>query len=214
LKTALRGSTWPAYRLLFPAWSGTLPLSYFMLENLLEARIDSPHPTNSHRPDEDVNVYLAQLLATRLAPPVMDGVLVGADPLLLWPEELAASRRGLAEHYRVNGDHRLLALGLFDRGDLRRRGRRWGRSAEEGRRQDRENGAACYRCAHALLARGRPANPALIAILGKLADGFTEYVEVLQHLARRRFGLGARLTATDLQRLLEGPRSAPPDATT
>ncbi len=184
-----------------------------MLENLLEARADSPFPTNSHRPDEDVNVYLAHLLATRLAPLDMEGVQAGADPLLLRPEKVDGGRRGLAEHYRVNGDHRLLALGLFDRGDLRRRRPRWGRRAEESRRQDREDGVACYRCAHALLARGRPANPALLAVLDKLGDGFAEYVEVLQHLARWRFGLGARLSAIDLQRLLASPRPAGPDAT-
>jgi hypothetical protein len=183
-----------------------------MLENLLEARADSAYPTNSRRPDEDVNVYLAHLLATRLAPPVMEGVLAGADPLLRSPEEVAGNRRGLAEHYRINGDHRLLALGLFDRGDLRRRGRRWGLRAEESRRQDRENGAACYRCAHALLARRCSASDALVVLLGKLGEGFAEYVEILQSLARRRFGLGARLSATDLQRLLESPQSAPPDA--
>ena len=115
-------ATCPQYRTLFPDWSGPRPLSWFFMENLLEARADSTFPTNGFGPDEEVNVYLAQLL-TRFLTGQVDHRIQPGDRARLLPPDRRLNRRERAEWYRANGDHRLLALGLADRGDTCRRRR-------------------------------------------------------------------------------------------
>ena len=192
----------PCYLSLFPDWAGARPLPFFLMENLLEARAGSCLPTNLAGPDEDVNVYLTGLL----------GRLLGkADPSLLSrhggpvlnPPSKARSRRERAEIYRRNGEHRLLMLGLFNRGDDQ------GRGDGASRSRDRDVGAHCFHAAACLL-EGRPGeNTALTAIWRKLADRFEEYVQVLSVLATDRWGLGARLSDRDLGALLPPEADAP-----
>ncbi len=190
------------YRGLFPTWEGNRPLTWFFAEQLLEARAESDFPTNQCGKDEDVNVYLAGLLACWAAADQRGGVLPGAEPLLI-PPAAPASRRCVAEHYRRQADHRLLALGLFDRGDLVRRNRLvWRMSADETRRRDLAVAATCYELAADLAGSGRAQRPDLTAIWRRLAAHLPDYVHVLQTLARRRFGLGARIGDAELARLL------------
>ncbi len=56
-------------------------------------------------------------------------------------------------------------------------------------------GAAC-------LLQGRREARALVAVWRRLADHGPDYVQALQTLARRRLGLGARLTDAHLARLM------------
>lgn len=209
------------YQPLLPAWGGPRPVLGHLLEQLLEARSESGFPTNSRGPDEDVNVYLAHLLAEHLAAPAPAGVQAGAEPLWQPPAGHAGARpaRGvLLEHYRRNGDHRLLALGLYGRGDLlRRRGVPFGFCAEEARARDLAAGRACYEMAAALRARlagraGRARDAGdgdgVAVVLAKLARNFTGYVRVLETLARGRWGLGARLSLAALRELAPAPPPA------
>lgn len=193
----------PCFRGLFPDWSGPLPWSYFMTEQLLEARRESMFPTNGAGCDEDVNVYLAGLLT---------GFLTGHhDPRIQWgagcvlfPDEKNLGPRTRADRYRVNADHRLLYLGLMDRGDgMRRRRVHFGMTAEETRRRDISIGRSCYKMAADLM-EGRPGvNPGLAQVLRKLGTNYEDYIHVLGVLATRRLGLGAVLTDRDLAGLFD-----------
>ena len=169
----------PLYRGLFPDWTGPRPVSWFFAEQLLEARSESRFPTNANGPDEDVNIYLIQLLGGFLGGHADPRIVPGADPLLQ-PPDPQAPRRQQAGWYRVNADHRLLCMGLFDRGDTRRRRRTpFGVSTSESRARDLEVGRQCYGLAANLL-EGRPGAPAgLTRVLRRLADDFCEYVHVL-----------------------------------
>lgn len=193
----------PVFRGLFPDWTGPRPLSFYLMEKLLEARSLSFFPTNGAGPDEDVNVYLAHLLTGLLRSDDHSRNEAGADPLL-FPGERDKSRRSRAERYRRNADHRLLYQGLFDRGDgLRRRDGTWHLDREGSRRRDRGAGATCYAMAANLL-EGRDGAPVgLVAVLRKLADHYDDYAHVLAVLATRKLGLGARLSDDDLARLLD-----------
>ncbi len=71
------------YHSLFPSWEGRRPLSWFFAEHLLEARADSDFPTNSRGPDEDVNVYLLNLLGDWVDGSSNAGITEGADSLVL-----------------------------------------------------------------------------------------------------------------------------------
>jgi len=187
------------YAPLFPDWTGPQPVEMFMLEELLEARRESAFPTNARGPDEDVNIYVAHLLAAHLFRPAHPDVKSGAEPLRFPPD---LPRRERAEWYRRNGDHRLIGLGLYGRGELRRRRAvPFGASAEEARERDVADGQACYALAASLWRDGHAGAEGIGPVLRKLSLAFADYVGVLDCLARGRFGLGARLSAAALREL-------------
>jgi len=200
----------PTYRCLFPDWSGPRPVNWFFMENLLKARAGSAFPTNGFGADEEVNVYLADLLTRFMTGTIDHRVQPGTAARLLPPDGML-TRRDRAEWYRANGDHRLLALGLADRGDTLRRLRiTHGNTGAEMRTEDLETGHLCYDTAANLL-QGRPgALSDLAPVLRKLADHFEDYVLVIARLATLRLGLGAVLDREDLDGLMpQEPQQAP-----
>ena len=202
MPTALLQKKSPVYRSLFPDWSGPRPLSFFLMENLLEARTLSFFPTNGAGPDEDVNVYLAGLLTGFLQGGGDPSLRPGSDPLL-FPPDKNISRGSRSEWYRVNADHRLICQGLFDRGDaLRRRRIFFGSDLGTTRQSDRTAGATCYGLAANLLENRSGVSTGLVAVLRKLERHYDDYVHVLAVMATRRLGLGARLSSVDLDGLL------------
>jgi hypothetical protein len=201
----------PLFRGLFPDWSGPQPFHFYLMEQLLEARSQSPFPTNGAGPDEDVNVYLAHLLTGFLTGAPDFRVGPGSDPLL-HPPSKNSPRGWRSEWYRVNGDHRLIYQGLFDRGDgLRRRRIEFGRTEEETRKRDRMAGAFCYRAAADVLEHRSESSAGLVAVLRKLDRHYDDYIQVLTVLATRRLGLGARLSDTNLSNLLRPAPDASAD---
>jgi len=193
----------PAYIEIFPGWSGRRPWGYFLMEQLLEARRKSMFPTNGAGPDEDVNIYLCHLLAGFLKGHHDERIQWGSGPVL-FPPAKNRGRRDRAQWYRVNADHRLLYLGLMNRGDgLGRHPVHFGRTAPETRRRDLSCGRTCYGVAANLLEGRSCAIAQLAPVLRKLETHFDDYVHVLGVLATRRFGLGAVLSDIDLAGLLD-----------
>ena len=192
----------PRCRVIFPDWSGARPFGFHVMEELLEARRESMFPTNGAGPDEDVNVYLAGLLTRFLTGVADPRVRWGAGPLLQPPGK-ETGRRMRADWYRANGDHRLLYLGLMDRGDgLRRRKVPFGFTSAELRQRDLGIGSRCFGLAASLLEGRRDAPLGLITVWRNLEENFEDYVHVLGVLATRRLGLGAVLTDDDLNGLM------------
>jgi len=197
MTVAVAPHTTVPYRALFPTWEGRRPVAWFFAEQLLEARAESDFPTNSAGCDEDVNMYLVGLLSAWTTSDPRTGVEPGATPLWQPPADPAAGQG--AEYYRRQADHRLLCLGLFDRGDLvRRRRRGWRLTEAETRARDLAVAERSYTLAASL---GRHAG--LNDVWRKLARHTPLYVHVLQTLSRRHLGLGASLTDTTLARLLQ-----------
>ena len=191
----------PRYRGLFPSWEGARPLGWYFAEQLLEARAESDFPTNAAGHDEDVNVYVIALLRRWVDRDPDEGTLPGIDPLVQ-PLPRTWTRRRRAEHWRHQADHRLLALGMFDRGDLvRRRKVGYRFTAAETHARDMAVMVRGYTMAATLVA-DHPDMRAVAAVWRKLADHGPDYIHVLQTLARRRLGLGARLGDDELERLL------------
>jgi hypothetical protein len=202
MTVATRTSAPLAFRSLFPNLEPARPLAWFFAEEFLEARSLSDHPTNSRMPDEDVNMYLIGLLTRWAAGDPRPGVEPGRDPVLA-PSSPGGGTLAMVEHLRRQADHRLLALGLFDRGDLvRRRLVGWRMTADETRRRDQTVAGHCYRLAARLLAGRHDGRQGLATVWWKLAADLPGYVLVLQTLARRRLGLGARLSEAELEHLL------------
>jgi len=202
---ALCKSQMPQYRSLFPDWTGPRPFRYFLMENLLEARRESAFPTNIAGPDEDVNIYLANLLTAFLGGNHSTDVLFGAAPLF-YPPAKSLNRRQRAEFYRNNGDHRLIMLGLFQRGDhLRRRNTLFLMNGEETRQRDLGVGRDCFHLAADLLENRKIGYDGVADVWRKLGDNFEFYVQVLSTMAVGKLGLGARLSQTDLQLMIDEP---------
>ena len=195
------------FRGLFPDWHGKRPLPFFFMEQLLEARAESRFPTNAGGYDEDVNVYLAGLL-TRLAIGHDPGVaLFGSGPQFFSPAKDLGPRRR-AHWYRGQADQRLVYLGLFDRGEgRRRRADLFGLTHGQTRARDLVCGSSCYRSAADLLP-AREGSAGLASVLEKLGRNFTDYVHVLGVLATRRLGLGAKLSDRQAAALFADQESA------
>ncbi len=205
MPNALCKSQIPQYRSLFPDWSGPRPLRFFLLENLLEARRESVFPTNIAGPDEDVNVYLANLLTDFLGGNHSADIIFGAGPLF-YPPAKSLGRRRRAGFYQANADHRLLMLGLFDRGEaLRRRNTLFRMDRNETRRRDLDVAMNCYDLAADLLENRQTGHESLVPIWRKLADNFEFHVQIISTMAVGRLGLGARLNNLDLQRMIDQP---------
>lgn len=212
MSPSLSSALSPRYRQLLAAPGPDRPWGFFLMERLLQARADSMFPTNGVLPDEDVNVYLAGLLARLLSGDHDPDVLPCAQPLLTPPPCTDATWRRTA-FYRANADHRLLYLGLFERGDGRRRHRRmYGMSIAETHRRDLLAGQTCYEAAANHLRPRTPAERALVDIWRKLATHYVDYVHVLGSLATRQLGFGAKLETEALARLLPAAPAAPDDA--
>jgi hypothetical protein len=204
MPTVISKSNKPLYLNIFPSWKGRQPVAFFMMENLLEARLGSPFPTNGAGPDEDVNVFLAGLLTDFLSGQHDQRLITGAACLLL-PPDPGLSHREQAAYYLANANHRLLHLGLLNRGDgMRRRTIPFGLTEDESRQRDLGVGACCYRLAANLLKGRNLVSGGLESVLEKLADNFEDYVQVLAVMATRKLGLGARLSDLDRAKLLEG----------
>lgn len=190
------------FRSLYPTVERSRPLAWFFAEELLEARSISDHPTSSRVFDEDVNIYLIGLLTGWAAGDPGRGVEPGRDPVLAPPPRRTGTL-ATAEHLCRQADHRLLCLGLFDRGDLvRRRLVGWRMTTAETRRRDQTVASHCYSLAARLLDGRDDGRQGLVTVWRKLAADLPRYVHVLQTLARRRLGLGARLSDAELQHLL------------
>lgn len=172
---------------------------FFFTDALLYARLECGYPTNCERFDEDVNVYLADLLAARMSPR-SDTI---ASMARFQPELLEASyksdRRGSYELYKRCADELLFALGIF----RNPRGRRpdsvehlaLPRNAYIGR------GKIYYAIAssHAASLVRRP--NAVSSVLEKLSIGFERYMEVLSYMAVEYLGIVKEISVGELYHL-------------
>lgn len=192
----------PRFTGLFPDWGKPRPIRFYFMENLLEARMDSVFPTGGAGFDEDVNVYISHLLADFMGSHNHPYVIMGQGPLLQ-PPSPSLPLASQADYYRANADHRLLYLGLMNRGDgLRRRRNPLQMPESATRKQDLMVGETCYGMAANLLSQGNKRHEGLAQVMRKLEENFTEYVQVVAALATGRLNLGARLSEDELLGLI------------
>lgn len=161
-------------------------------------------PTNGAGPDEDVNVYLGNLLTSLVLDPRPETALFGSEPQF-HPPGKDRPRGERADWYRRQADQRLVYLGLFDRGEgRRRRAQLQGLTAAQTRRRDMVCGRSCYQAAANLLAGRDPRWSGLAEVMRKLGDHFDQYVHVLGVVGVRRLGLHTVLSENALQGLVPG----------
>lgn len=166
----------------------------FMMTSVLKSRTETGLESNVHYYDEDVNVYLAGLLAAYLDPAYTEW---SAPLISRFDTDVATMVRGSGERqkywiYKVNADHLMVTLGIFEppsegpapfsAASLPAKQR-----AFVGRGGTYYELAASYGRA---LAR-RPT--ASVEVLEKLSRGFEAYVTILNYLRSHYFNLIDRL---------------------
>lgn len=168
---------------------------FFMFNSFLCARIDTENETED---DEDVNMYMAQLLQS-----VVDGhfyleraTVLANSPVDVYEkvEENAGNRHKL-EVYRSNADHRLISYGVFSGFGERQSLYRQSATPPEAHL---EHAHEYYGCAAAFSARLPNRYKGLTEVLEKIAERFDTYRAVLEHMRARYFNFLPRLTPGQL----------------
>jgi len=169
---------------------------YFMLNALLQARIETGEESTD---DEDVNVYLASLLHSLLDSQTDPDKKVSSYDTAVALQLEGADTCQKYEVYRLNADHALLGVALFDRpwlernGSCRNTGRLCGGLGARGRHY--------YGVADSLQRKRKYGANAVSDVMGKLSDRFDTYTHVLRHVRSSHLNLFARLTVGETYHL-------------
>ncbi len=163
--------------------SSPSPAYFYMMDNLLESRKDNGYPPNSDFFDEDVNVYLASLLTSRIyggLDPSGSCVEMDYDIHLFETLNRTADPRTRFRSYRMAANAILLGLGVFDNPAGRRPGSAAHMAMTNGAWAGR--GSAYYRLAWAAAAETFRRPTAIGDVMGKLSTGFERYARVLSSM--------------------------------
>ena len=167
---------------------------YFLMNCLLYSRMECGFPSNDEYFDEDVNVYLAGLLVSLIAPGPLGRreARLPADDASLAAMAAAATARERYELYRANADHLLVSLGVFGNARARRPDSaalmHLSDAAYVGR------GKAYYALAQSYAAGLARRATAVSDCLGKLSRGFERYLAVLSTLRGEYLNLHERIS--------------------
>ena len=162
------------------------PSYYFMMRCLLCSRIDTGLVSDSAGYDEDVNVYLANLLNAFINPDYVERAQKYLSP---YDHEVfqrlvrSTDARLKYTIYKTNADFLLVSLGLFeDAGQITRGGRKRARSALPAEEATMGRGRVYYQFAYAYAQQVHRKNPAIADVLEKLSRGFDRYLKILSHM--------------------------------
>jgi hypothetical protein len=178
------------------------PTFFFMLNCLLYSRLEKGFPSNQDFYDEDVNVYLANLLCSFMKPEYHKRsrpYLSPYDSTLF--EKVANSTDARLKYtiYKTNADFLLISIGIFNNAEAKRPDTAHAyRNSEEaymGR------GKAYYHFAYTYSQSAFKKSTGITDILEKLSKGFERYVEILSHMRGEYFNILDRLTAGDVYHL-------------
>ena len=191
------------------------PAYPYIMDCFLRSRTESGNPSNIEYEEEDVNVYIVNLLCLLLDPVYLLQVhkyVADYDTDIFQKVESTMDKRLRYWVYKANADHLLVTLGLFGYGGDSPAGREEaigplsGKSAQTAA----ERGKTYYdfaRCYCRSLAR---CSTALADVLGKLAFGFEKYVVILDYMRGEYLNILDTLSEGEifhLQRELDQVRS-------
>lgn len=173
--------------------------SYFMMNNLLYSRMESGYPSNDEVFDEDVNVYLANLLESMIDPAYHEMLsrLVVPYDLPLY-ESIAEENDPRAKFitYKVNADFLLVSLGIFNNPRRKRPGSAMHMNISADSYTGRAK--AYYGIAQSYSRQLFHRGSAISDIMGKLSTGFEKYVRVLALMKSEYFNIVGRITEGEM----------------
>ncbi len=178
------------------------PTFFFMLNCLLYSRLESGHPSNQECYDEDVNMYLANLLCSFMKPEYHSRsrkYLSPYDSNLFAKIENSTDARLKYTIYKTNADFLLISIGIFNNADGKRPDTaQIFKNSEEA---SMGKGKAYYSFAYTYSQAMFKKSSGITEILEKLSTGFERYVEILSHMRGEYFNILDRLSAGEVYHL-------------
>ncbi len=177
------------------------PTFFFMLNCLLCSRLETGNPSNQHYYDEDVNMYLTNLLCSFMKPEYhrrAKKYISRYDTSLFSKIEQSSDVRLKYTIYKTNADFLLISIGIFrntyekvDTSTLFRNSE----EAHMGRAKTYYNFAYTYSQSMFKKTAG------ISEVLEKLSKGFERYVEILSHMRGEYFNILDRLSTGEVYHL-------------
>jgi hypothetical protein len=174
-----------------------------MMRCLLASRLEAGLPSADEDGEQDVNIYLTHLLCAYSDPQYclrVGNYISTYDTSVFERVESSRSHRFKYSVYKINADHLLMAMGVFQNPEGRRTDtrptvlRRTG-DTFVGRAKTYYDFASTY----SQRVFGRTSG--VSGVLGKLSVGFESYVRVLGHLRSEYFDFVARLSDGEIYHL-------------
>jgi hypothetical protein len=175
---------------------------FYMMNCLLYSRMESGFPSNDEYLDEDVNVYLANLLTETIgfgAGEAKDGSIVRDDASLFQRVRVLENPREKYMLYKEHADHLLISLGIFGNPKGSKSNSAPYMAMSENSYIGR--GKTYYSLAQSYAVETRRRHTAVADVLGKLSRGFEKYVTILSRLRSDYFNLHHRMTDGELYHL-------------
>lgn len=178
------------------------PAYFFMMHCLLYSRMQTDLLSNKDRYDEDVNVYLAQLLNSFINPEYVDRVkksLSRYDTEVFRRLSNSTDARVKYTIYKTNTDFLLVSIGIFDNPSatlLKSKAR-----SQPSEEASIGRGKAYYHFAYSFSQQVHKKNPAISEVLEKLSVGFDRYARILSHLRGEYVDIMQRLSKGEIYHL-------------
>jgi hypothetical protein len=178
------------------------PTFHFMMNCLMYSRLETNNPSNRDYYDEDVNVYLANLLTSFMNPQFHERskkYLSRYDSNLFDKVKDSGDVRLKYTIYKTNADFLLISIGIF-RNPNERRPQSTGVFAD-GEEAHMGRAKAYYQFAYSYSQAVFRKATAVSDILEKLSRGFEQYVQILSHMRGEYFNILDRLGSGEVYHL-------------
>ncbi len=181
-----------------------------MMEWYLRSRTESGNPSNVDGYDEDVNVYIVDLMCMLLDPVCylqVENYVADNDSDVFAKIRDSSDNRLRYWVYKTNADHLLVSLGVF--GTVAGEGRALMTSSGEPAGRAEGRGKAYYDFAASYAEALYRGSKGVSDVLRKLSHGFEKYVDILSHMRSEYLSLIDTLSegeAFHLQRGIEQVR--------
>jgi hypothetical protein len=179
------------------------PAYYFMVNCLLYSRMEVGIPSNEDGFDEDVNVYIANLLESFMDPGYVDKCrrfLSKYDTEIF--ARLSASKDARLKYtiYKTNADFLLISIGIFDNP---RAGVTPSRPAKMDPSEEAYmgRGKTYYQFAYSYSQVLHGKDSAISDVLEKLSTGFDKYIQILTYMRGEYLDLVRRLSSGEVYHL-------------
>ncbi len=175
------------------------PAYFYMMNNFLYSRIDSNFPTNELFYDEDVNIYIANLLTSLSDSQHHQRIKKYVTPYDQTLNELLKNISDPREKYlayKSNADFLLISLGIFNNPKRMKPGSKTHMNLPSKTYIGR--GEMYYALAQSYLYKTSSGKSAIGDILGKLARGFENYVRTLSVLKGGYFNFHKKITTGEM----------------
>ncbi|MDZ7859393.1 MAG: hypothetical protein U5O15_01765 [Candidatus Krumholzibacteriota bacterium] len=172
---------------------------FFMMNNFLYSRVENNFHTNKYFPDEDVNIYIANLLTSISNPQHHKRAgkyIIPYDFALKEFVERLPNHREKYLAYRTNADFLLISIGIFDNPKrMRPNSNPHMNLSSEGYISRCK---VYYELAQSYLNKTSSRKSAMVDILGKLSRGLENYITVLSLMKTKYFNLFKKITPGEM----------------